>query len=85
MCTENTLKLVLDKVCGRAKSVFGDSLEAVKLYGSYARGDYDEESDIDIMIIVDMDREEILRFERDFSDFSFDLAMEHGTLPSVFI
>lgn len=85
MCTQNTLKLVLDKVCEKAKSVFGDSLVAVKLYGSYARGDYDEESDIDIMLIVNKERDDLSKFEREFSDFAFELALEYSTLPSVFL
>jgi predicted nucleotidyltransferase len=29
------------------------------LYGSYARGDYDDESDIDVMILADMTDDEI--------------------------
>lgn len=40
MCTENTLKIILDDVCHRAKNEFGTALDAVILYGSYARGDY---------------------------------------------
>ncbi|WP_082111607.1 nucleotidyltransferase domain-containing protein [Spirosoma radiotolerans] len=31
---------------------YGDRLCDVILYGSYARGDYDEESDIDFMIVL---------------------------------
>lgn len=29
-------------------------MKVVLLYGSYARGDYNEKSDVDIMILVDM-------------------------------
>lgn len=31
---------------------YGDSLKEVILYGSYARGDYTEESDIDLLIVL---------------------------------
>jgi predicted nucleotidyltransferase len=34
------------------QGLYGDRLQEVVLYGSYARGDYDEESDIDLMIIL---------------------------------
>lgn len=30
--------------------IYGDHLKTVILYGSYARGDYTEDSDIDIML-----------------------------------
>ena len=37
-------------------NVFGDSLVSVLLYGSCARGDYDEYSDVDIAAIVKGER-----------------------------
>lgn len=54
MCTENRLSAVMADVVKKAKSLFGDRLGSVILYGSYARGDYDEESDIDVMITADI-------------------------------
>ena len=34
------------------KSMYGTLLEKIILYGSYARGDYNEDSDIDILILL---------------------------------
>ena len=51
--------------------IYGKSLDAVILYGSYARGDYTEDSDIDIMILVDRDR---------VSDFTYDFNMDYDLL-----
>jgi len=39
------------------KLLFGKKLYEIKLFGSYARGDFHDESDIDIMIILDVDDE----------------------------
>lgn len=33
--------------------IYGSRLKAVVLFGSYARGDYHEGSDVDIMIVLD--------------------------------
>jgi predicted nucleotidyltransferase len=33
--------------------VYGNRLKGVYLYGSYARGDQDDESDIDVMVVLD--------------------------------
>ena len=85
MCNQNTLKLVLDKVCEKAKTVFGDSLVAVKLYGSYARGDFDEESDIDVMIIADISPDERYNLKAALSEYIYDLDLEYNVLLSVFI
>ncbi|WP_461133811.1 nucleotidyltransferase domain-containing protein [Spirosoma lituiforme] len=34
------------------QELYGDRLVDVVLYGSYARGDYDDESDIDLMVVL---------------------------------
>ncbi|NJF26063.1 nucleotidyltransferase domain-containing protein [Thermococcus sp. Bubb.Bath] len=42
------------------KERFGSSIDEVFLFGSYARGDYDEESDIDVLIVGEVDFDEII-------------------------
>lgn len=42
-----------------AKRQFSSSLKALVLLGSYARGDYDNESDIDLLVLLDLDTEEL--------------------------
>lgn len=54
MCTANQLESILTTVSAQAKALFCEKLDSVILFGSYARGDYDDESDIDIMILVDI-------------------------------
>jgi len=38
---------------------------SVILYGSYARGDYRDDSDIDILVLLDSDNEKLSRSEKD--------------------
>ena len=45
LCTDDQLKSILEQVAVRAKEVLRDRLRGAYLYGSYARGDYDAESD----------------------------------------
>ena len=61
MCSQSKLNQILNEVAAAAKDTFGDDLQSVILYGSYARGDYDDASDIDIMIIADVNREDLFR------------------------
>ena len=42
-----------------AKRIFGNKLRAVILYGSYARGDFEPDSDIDIMVLLDIPVEQL--------------------------
>ena len=78
MCTKNQLDEIISRIVTFSKEVFGDKFQNVILYGSYARGDYDDESDIDIMIMVDMSREELSKYRMTFSEFFSDMNIENG-------
>ncbi len=45
-------QLLADLKKGLTK-LYGTRLKAVYLYGSYARGDYDHNSDLDVMIVLE--------------------------------
>lgn len=57
--------------------IYGEHLKQVILYGSYARGDFREDSDIDIRILLDISDLELKKFRHQLSEFTFDFNMEH--------
>lgn len=59
-----------------AKKIADNSLYRVYLYGSYARGDFDEESDIDIMIIVDCEKEQIDNYRKRMCHYASLMGLE---------
>lgn len=46
---------VIQDLCDRIVTVVGDRVEAIKLFGSRARGDARPDSDFDILVVVDKD------------------------------
>ena len=44
------------------KKIFGTNLSTVIVYGSYARGDYNENSDVDVMILVKIPEEKLSNY-----------------------
>lgn len=67
------------------KKILGPDLRKVIVYGSYARGDYNAQSDIDIMILTSKPEEEIRPFEYQLYDVAFDFLMEYGVDISVIV
>ena len=67
------------------RKILGKSLRKIILYGSYARGDYTENSDIDLMILTTLTDKEIERIEEKIYDLAFDFLMDYGVDISVVI
>ena len=67
------------------KKILGKSLRKIILYGSYARGDYTENSDIDLMILTTLTDNEIEKIESNIYDLAFDFLMDYGVDISVVI
>lgn len=82
MCTKNELKIILNKIAKVYESVYGTDIVSILLYGSYARGDYQKDSDIDIVAIVQGNREELQAKLKQVWDASADLELEYGTIVS---
>jgi len=85
MCSETALNEITTKVVQAAKESLGDKLDKVILYGSYARGDYDDESDIDIMVLADIPREETNKESRRIWSITGDLDLEYNVIVSVHV
>lgn len=66
------LNEILKRYVDDIHELYGSRLKAVILYGSYARGDFRPDSDIDIMILVDLLDEEIRKKGHILSNLTFD-------------
>lgn len=63
--------------------VYGNKLKAVILYGSVARGTATEESDIDIMVLIDGTAQKLRAFEDQLSDVSTDISIKYFKVFSI--
>ena len=82
MCTKNEAMIILREVYEGCLAVFGD-VKAAYLYGSYARGDYHEESDVDILLTVEQPQSVISAHRSDIAELSSDLSLEHDITVSI--
>lgn len=82
MCAKNELNIILEKVADVYKQTFRERIYAVYLYGSYARGTNTDTSDIDIVAIVDGEREELQQHLKAIWDKVADISLEYDTVVS---
>ena len=67
------------------RNLIGKNLSKILVYGSYARGDYNENSDIDIMILTSLPENKIEPIEDALYDIAFDFMMEYEIQISVIV
>ena len=67
------------------RKLIGKNLSKILVYGSYARGDYNENSDIDIMIPTSLPENKIEPIEDALYDIAFDFMMEYEIQISVIV
>lgn len=83
MCTESQLNILLSHTVSAVQQIFDDKLNSVILFGSYARGDYDEESDIDILILADIPAKDLSSYRKPIDHLCGELLMEYGIVVSI--
>lgn len=84
----NKIKNILKEYVNGLLKIIGKDLRQVILYGSYARGEEEkngEISDIDIMILVNLNEQEIKELEKKVIDYSYDLDLKYDILLSPII
>jgi predicted nucleotidyltransferase len=85
MCEKSTLYYITQSVRDAAQHMFADNLDKVILFGSYTRDDYDSESDIDIMILLDIPAESINKYFDEIVKLSSRLSLESEDCVTVSI
>jgi len=81
--TEEQIGYVGKCVVEAAQKICGNKLRDVILYGSYARGDFQEWSDVDIMVLVDADEMECNRLDYEMDSHLSDLISRMNLLLST--
>jgi predicted nucleotidyltransferase len=80
--TLEKLKIEVEKA---AKELLGEKLSKVILYGSYARGDYNMDSDIDFALMSELTESEIPSFNDPIGEIISGLSIKYGILVTIII
>ena len=79
------IKLIIEEFVKDVKACLGSDVQSIVLYGSYARGDFNAQSDVDILILVKSSDSDIKRYENSVYDCAFDLELKYGKVISSVI
>lgn len=72
-----TMSNLIQEYVTAIRKIYGTHLKQVILYGSYARGDFNADSDVDIMVLVDLPEEKLNSFSDELSELGFDYNVTH--------
>ena len=76
---------ILNIFISELEDMLGSHLEKIVLYGSYARGDYEGGSDIDVMILTNLTDDEIEEYRARVCDLAYDIEIENDVILSPLI
>ena len=80
---DENLKKMLIELAESLQHVYGDKLKTVVLYGSVARGTQTDDSDIDIMVLIDGNNEELHRYDDSLNEVSTDFSLKYLKVLSI--
>ena len=79
------ISAVTEELSITTQRVFGHRLRKIILYGSYARGDYKEYSDLDIMVLADFNEAEKLELETQMCVVASRASLKHDITVSMYL
>lgn len=81
--TKQKIKDLLRALEIELKTIFGVKLKKFILFGSYSRGDYDTESDVDVMVLIN--ELEPRKYDDTLLELEVDLSIAFDVVLSIFV
>lgn len=82
MCTKSQLDNITEQLVNIYRNAYGNAIVSILLYGSYARNEESNQSDVDIVAIVKGNREELQKKLRIVWEESADIGLENDVVVS---
>ena len=79
------ISVATEELSRSAQNIMGERLRKIIIYGSYARGDFKDYSDLDIMVLADIDESEYKALENEIDKTASDIGLEHDIIISVLL
>jgi len=85
MCTKNELQVITKCIIEEAFHLLADKIYKIILYGSYARGDFTSESDVDVIILLNCSKDEVKLYRKQISRMSSRIGLQNDIEISILL
>ncbi len=85
MCTKNELQVITKCIIEEAFNLLADKIYKIILYGSYARGDFTPESDVDVIILLNCSKDEVRLYRKQISRLSSRIGLQNDVEISILL
>lgn len=75
----------INRFVEESKKILGNRLKKIILYGSYARGDYNNSSDIDILVLTDYKQAQFYSVLKKLSSMTYDIELDYNVILTPLI
>lgn len=82
MCSQHEVRAIIAQLRQSLIDIFPQEQFDVILFGSYARNDADDGSDIDVMFLTDSSRQAIAEKHWQIGEAAAEVLMDHGIVVS---
>ena len=69
---------IINEFVDGVNEILGERMKKIILYGSYARGDFNKSSDIDIMILTDLTDDEIFEYMDRIWEYAYEIEWNNN-------
>lgn len=74
----NNIEQMINEFTDKVTKLLGKHLKQIILYGSYARGDFNDSSDIDIMILTDLKDKELEKKYDKIIEIAYEIEFDNN-------
>lgn len=79
------INIITKEIVEDVLELFKEKVYKIVLYGSYARGDFTKESDVDIMILLNCDKEEVKQYRKEISRLASRIGLKNDIEISLLL